>query len=93
MSRTPRSIIPGLVYQLISRFVDREWFITHERERTHYVELLGRAIEKSDWRCIGYSVMSNHQHISAVAGQQSLASWSALVAQRLSEREVHVTHV
>jgi len=75
MPRTPRSIVPGLVYHLISRFVDREWFISHERERRHYLELFGRAVSKSDWRCIGYGVMSNHLHHSVVAGEQSLASW------------------
>jgi REP element-mobilizing transposase RayT len=75
MSRVPRSIIPGLVYHLISRFVDREWFITHERERAHYLELLGNAVRKSDWRCLGYCVMSNHIHIPVVAGKHSLSSW------------------
>jgi REP element-mobilizing transposase RayT len=75
MPRTPRSIIAGLVYHLISRFVDRDWFITNERERSHYLELFGRAIAKSDWRCIGYGVMSNHIHHSVVAGRHSLASW------------------
>ncbi|HEX5064098.1 MAG TPA: hypothetical protein VFV99_32200 [Kofleriaceae bacterium] len=75
MPRAPRLIVPGFVYHLISRFVDREWFITHERERRYYVSLLGRAISKSDWRCIGYAVMSNHVHISAVAGVHSLDSW------------------
>lgn len=75
MPREPRSIVPGLVYHLISRFVDREWFITHERERSFYLELFGSAVSKSDWRCISYGVMSNHIHHAVVAGKQSLASW------------------
>ena len=75
MPRAARSIIRGFVYHLISRFVDREWFITHERERKHYLSLLGRAIQKSDWQCIGYAVMSNHLHVAVVAGQESLSSW------------------
>ena len=75
MPRTPRLIVPGLVYHLISRFVDHEWFITDERQRAQYLELFGRAIQKSDWRCIGFGVMSSHTHTSVVAGKQSLASW------------------
>ena len=75
MPRAPRFIVPGLVYHLISRFVDREWFITNGRERSHYLHLFGRAIVKSDWQCVGYGVMSNHIHHSVVAGRQSLASW------------------
>lgn len=75
MPREPRFIVPGLVYHLISRFVDREWFIAHERERSFYLELFGSALSKSDWRCISYGVMSNHIHHAVVAGKQSLASW------------------
>jgi REP element-mobilizing transposase RayT len=75
MPRVPRFIVHGLVYHLISRFVDRDWFITNERERSYYLDLFGRAIAKSDWRCIGYGVMSNHIHHSVVAGKQTLASW------------------
>lgn len=75
MPRAARFIVPGFVYHLISRFVDREWFITHERERSYYLELFGKAVSKSDWQCIGYAVMSNHIHHAVVAGKQSLASW------------------
>src|SRR4051812_19613519 len=75
MPRVPRHIVPGRVYHLISRFVDREWFIAHERERRLYLALLGDAVSASDWRCFSYGVMSNHLHHAFVAGQQSLASW------------------
>jgi len=75
MPRAPRLIVPGLVYHLISRFVDREWFITRESERARYLSLLGRALAKTDWRCLGYAVMSNHIHIPAVAGENPLGSW------------------
>jgi REP element-mobilizing transposase RayT len=75
MPRGPRRILPGRIYHLISRFVDREWFITNERERSDYLALLGRAISASDWRCLAFAVMSNHIHIALVAGARSLASW------------------
>lgn len=75
MSREPRRIEPRAVYHLISRFVDREWYITGEDERRHYLQLLGRALAQSDWRCLAFAVMSNHIHLATVAGTQSLASW------------------
>jgi len=75
MPRTPRAMRPGRVYHLISRFVDREWFIATEDERTRYLELLGRALERADWRCFSYAVMSNHVHLGVRAGTQSLESW------------------
>ncbi|MDQ3341611.1 MAG: transposase [Myxococcota bacterium] len=75
MSREPRRIEPNAVYHLISRFVDREWYITGEDERHFYLQLLGRALVQSDWRCLAYAVMSNHIHLAIVAGTHSLASW------------------
>jgi hypothetical protein len=75
MSRLPRCIVPGVVYHLISRFVDRAWFIKEQEERVRYVSLLGRALSMSDWRCMAYAVMSNHLHLAVVAGTQTLDSW------------------
>jgi hypothetical protein len=65
----------GCVYHLISRFVDREWFIKSEIERSTYLRLLSHALSNSDWRCLAYAVMSNHIHLCVLAGQQPLASW------------------
>jgi REP element-mobilizing transposase RayT len=75
MPRKPRHIVKGAVYHLISRFVDREWFITTRGERELYLRMLGRALLDTDWRCLAYAVMSNHIHLQAVAGSNSLASW------------------
>jgi len=55
MPRLPRFIEPGTVYHLISRFVDREWFIKREDERRTYLRLLGRALLDSDWRCFSFA--------------------------------------
>lgn len=71
-SRRPR---PGITYHLISRFVAREWFIRGDVERQQYLALFGRAIIRSDWRCLAYAVMSNHIHAALLAGTESLASW------------------
>lgn len=75
MPRQPRKFIPGTVYHLISRFVDRDWFIKSEQEREDYLRLLGRALTTSDWRCLAYAVMSNHVHLAAIAGMQPLDTW------------------
>jgi REP element-mobilizing transposase RayT len=75
MARQPRRIHPGSLYHLISRFVDREWFIETERERQFYLRLLGRALERSNWRCVAFAIMSNHIHLAAIAGTDPLDSW------------------
>ena len=75
MPRQPRRIEPGVSYHLISRFVDREWFIESSCEREHYLQLLGRSLENSDWRLMSYAIMSNHIHLESLAGEQPLAEW------------------
>jgi hypothetical protein len=79
MSRKPRDITPGTEYHLISRFVDREWFIENTYEREHYLRLLGRALAGTDWRLSGYAVMSNHIHLKSIAGHQPLDRWIRMV--------------
>lgn len=75
MPRRPRYIQPGAIYHLISRFVDRDWFIASDAERAVYLRLLARHLQRSDWKCVAYAVMSNHIHLECVAGSQSLESW------------------
>jgi len=75
MPREPRSFEPGLTYHLISRFIERRWFVTKPQERACYLELQGRALARTDWRLIGYAIMSNHIHLAAIAGRQALDSW------------------
>jgi REP element-mobilizing transposase RayT len=75
MTRRSRRFLSGRLYHLISRFVDREWFISTESEREHYLRLLGRALDTTDWRCLAYAVMSNHIHLAMIAGQHTLGSW------------------
>lgn len=40
-----------------------------------YLYLLGRALERSTWSCLGYAVMSNHIHLVMVASDEPLAHW------------------
>ncbi len=75
MTRPLRFNTFGSVYHLISRFVDREWFIESDEERATYLRILAEYVRHSDWRCLAYAVMSNHIHLAMVAGATSLASW------------------
>ncbi len=85
MPRQPRDIEPGTEYHLISRFVDREWFIEKSYEREHYLRLLGRALDRTDWRLTGYAVMSNHIHLKSIAGEQPLDAWIRKVHSPLAD--------
>jgi hypothetical protein len=74
MTRTPRDFEPGRVYHLISRFVDRNWYIQTDDERRLYLKFLGRSFEKSDWKCLSDGIMSNHVHLCTVAGEHDFAN-------------------
>jgi putative transposase len=73
--RKPRTTAPGTVHHVISRFVDRDWFFKDDYERGRYLDLLGRALAASDWLCFAYALMSNHIHLSLLAGPSAPGSW------------------
>jgi REP element-mobilizing transposase RayT len=73
--RIARYITPGAVYHVISRFVDRDWRLHDDEERANYLRLLGRALEKRDWRCLSYALMSNHIHLAMIAGEEPMWRW------------------
>jgi REP element-mobilizing transposase RayT len=77
--RTVRLNIPGVVYHLIWRFVDRDWFFQCAEERSFYLHLFGNALSTTDWRCLAYALMSSHIHVAIVAGVAPLASWARSV--------------
>ncbi|MBV8761664.1 MAG: hypothetical protein JO257_30500 [Deltaproteobacteria bacterium] len=77
--RIARYTPPGEVHHVISRFVEKRWFITSDEERSYYLRLLGNALAKSDWTCLAYAVMSSHIHLAMIAGDQPSSGWSRRV--------------
>src|SRR5262249_28730155 len=74
--RSARRNLPGVVYHCIWRFVDREWLIQDDEDRLTYMRMLGRSLEKSDWRCFAYPLMSRPFRLARLAGATPMASWS-----------------
>jgi len=79
MARIARITVPGVLHHVISRFVDRDWFFASADARHRHLALLGRALAKSDWRCVAYCLMSNHIHLAMVGGEHDLESWTKRV--------------
>lgn len=69
MPRFARTPLPNVVHHIISRFANRTYRFTGDEERHEYLRRLGCAVEKTDWRLLGYALMSNHIHLVAVAGR------------------------
>lgn len=68
--RVPRVFSPGYVHHVIARLVDHRFELDREGARARYLSLLGKAISKSDWRCIAYALMSSHVHLLTIAGNE-----------------------
>ena len=77
--RTARHNTPGVIYHVICQFVDKRWFFTSDREREHYLRLLGKALEHTDWLCFAYALMSSHIHFGLIAGREPLETWAKRV--------------
>ncbi len=73
--RIPRYFLPGGVHHIIARFVDRGFILDEPGARARYLELLGRSLRTSDWRCFGYALMSSHSHLTVVAGDEEPEHW------------------
>jgi len=76
MPRHPRTNEPGVVYHVISEFVDKAFFITTAEDRRTYLRFLAHGLKQSDWRCLGYAIMSNHLHHAFIAGRMPFMSWA-----------------
>lgn len=57
---------------MISRFAGGRWELDKEGARARYLELLGRAVERTDARVLAYCLMSNHVHLVVVQGKEPL---------------------
>ena len=64
-----RVAAPGAVCHFIGRFVGGEFSIRDDDPRRLYLDLLGKAVERTDWSVLGWALMSNHVHLCAVAGR------------------------
>jgi REP element-mobilizing transposase RayT len=77
--RTARVTPEGEVHHVISRFVEKRLWVTTDGEREHYLRLLGKALQETDWTCLAYAVMSSHVHLAMIAGHHPSESWSRRV--------------
>ena len=72
MPRYARLNVPGGVYHVISRCLNREFLIDGPADRARYLSLIGRAVERSDAAILAYCLMSNHVHLVVRAGDEPL---------------------
>ncbi len=63
MSRQVRAEYPGAVHHVTSRGHRRKPIFRDDRDREHFLELLGMVARRYRWTVSVYTLMTNHFHI------------------------------
>jgi putative transposase len=63
MARPPRFTAPGAIYHVTSRGNRKGDIFNDVRDRMRFLQLLGQNVERLQWRCHGYCLMTNHYHL------------------------------
>lgn len=63
MSRPVRLEFGGALYHVTARGDRREAIFEGDADRTQFLELLGDVVERFNWCCHAYCLMSNHYHL------------------------------
>lgn len=74
MPRYRRRIAEGSIQHVISRFVNREFRFEAARARDEYLRRAGVVLARSDWRAVGFALMSSHLHWAMRASQRPSSS-------------------
>lgn len=77
MSRKARRTVPGVVYEVVSRLQPERSLTPDERAR--FLSLLGRALDRTDWRRVAYRLESDRLCFIMIAGTSPLDSWARRV--------------
>ena len=62
MPRRLRVQFEGATYHVMSRGNGRQDIVADDRDRRHFVELLGAQVGRSGWELISFVLLSNHFH-------------------------------
>ena len=98
MARLPRVVIPDIAHHVTQRGNARQVILSHDQDRTAYLELLRQYSELYGLSLLGYCLMSNHVHLiviprSATALSQTLKQTHGRYSSYWNARESSSGHV
>jgi putative transposase len=73
MPRQPRLDLPGLLYHVIARGIERREIFGDDRDRETFVDRLGELMTESDAKLYAWCLLSNHFHLVLKSGERPLA--------------------
>jgi putative transposase len=72
--RQPRIEIEGATYHVTQHGVDERKIFRDDADRSRFLKLLEEEIERSEWTCLAYSLMSTHYHLLVRLEKLTLSS-------------------
>jgi putative transposase len=97
MSRPLRIEWPGALYHVTSRGDRREPIVEDDVDRRAWVEVLGQACDRFNWRVHAWCLMTNHYHVLVETPDGNLSSGmrhlNGVWSQRFNRRHGRVGHV
>lgn len=74
MPRQPRIDLPGQLYHVIVRGIERRPFFRTDDDRLDFLQRLGSGLLETKSLCLTWALMSNHFHLLLIAGVRGLAA-------------------
>lgn len=97
MARPLRIEYPGALYHVTARGNARETIFKDDADRKTFLVVLGKIIERYNWRCHAYCLMGNHYHllIETPDGNlsQGMRQLNGIYTQAFNRRHRRVGHV
>lgn len=97
MARPLRIEFPGAVYHVTSRGNALQEIYLDEADRGAFLEVLAEVVERFDWLCHAYCLMSNHYHLLVETVEPSLSrgmrQLNGVYTQRFNRRHGRVGHL
>lgn len=73
MPRDKRLEIPGAVYHVMSRGIERREIFKDDDDREEFLRRFEEGLKKTDYQCYGWVLMPNHFHLLIRTGIKSLS--------------------
>src|SRR3989339_46127 len=73
MPRNRRLEIPGCVYHVITRGIERRNIFLDDKDRAEFIRRFSEGIKKSGCKCYGWVLMPNHIHLIIQTGVKPLS--------------------
>ena len=77
MPRQPRLNLPGNLFLIIARGIERREIFQDREDRNNFLERLGQTLEKTRHQCVAWVLMPNHFHLLIRSSEETLSGLMA----------------